>query len=261
MTDIWRSEEINELAGALAKAQGSMQSASFDRENPHFRSRYASLASAVNAGRKALSENGIAVSQLINSGELTTLAMHTSGQWLKSVIVLPATPRPQEFGSALTYYRRYAFMAMVGIAPDDDDADDDGNVAEAAARRPRAPPKPGPNVIQPPGYKLSTGGQPHDPETGEVAADDTSTSSAGPAASGTPDQTTGAAGSLSAKAVATIQAMALEAAKMGGREQLALYYRTLPEDGKRVITAMEAELKALFPAPVEQKPAEQKPNE
>jgi hypothetical protein len=245
--ELGRSDDINELATALAKAQGSIESATFDRENPHFRSKYASLASVINAGRKALSANGIAIVQLINDGELTTLMMHTSGQWLSSTSALPVTARPQEFGSALTYMRRYHMMSIICVGVDDDESDDDANAAEAGKLRMparRTPAQPAQNVIRPQAVvgAAATG---YDPETGEVtAADDTSPSSpAGPAAP--VDIPPGAAGSLTDKARATIQMMAREAAQRG-REHFDKYFLTLPPEGKRVVTLMQAELAPIL---------------
>lgn len=246
-----RSDEINEIAAALAKAQGSMSNAVMNRTNPHFKSKYADLASVFDAVRKPLSENGIGVSQLINDGILTTLLVHTSGQWLSSTMALPVTPRPQELGSALTYYRRYALSSITGMSADDDD---DAEAAEAGKQKApvrRAPPSPGPNVMQRSGYGLSTGPS-YDPETGEVKSEEDDTSAraspAGPAAPAA--EQTGAAGSpLSDPAVANIKFLATEAAKRG-REQFNIYFKGLPPEGKRVVTLMQAELEQILPPKV-----------
>jgi hypothetical protein len=112
---------LNELAAALAKAQGAMNNASMNRINPHFKSKYADLAALWDAVRKPLSENGLSVVQIIRDGSLHTMLLHTSGQRLCSDYPLPATARPQEMGSALTYARRYSLSALVGIAADEDD--------------------------------------------------------------------------------------------------------------------------------------------
>lgn len=128
------SEQINEIAAALAKAQGQIEGAKKGRENPHFRSKYADLASIWDACREALSTNGLSVVQTTApSGRdevvvITRLA-HASGQWYEGVLALPVSKSDaQGFGSALTYTRRYALSAMVGVAPEDDD----GNAAAAA---------------------------------------------------------------------------------------------------------------------------------
>jgi hypothetical protein len=121
-----RSDEVNEIAAALAKAQGQMGNAVMNRVNPHFRSKYADLGSVFVAVRKALSENGIAVTQMINNNSLCTMLVHTSGQYLGSEMALPVTAKAQEMGSYLTYARRYSLSSLAGVAADDDD---DGNLA------------------------------------------------------------------------------------------------------------------------------------
>jgi len=146
------SEQMNELAAALAKAQGQIQAASRDNENPHFRSRYADLASVWNACRVALSLNGLAVVQgpaLADRGvSVTTRLLHSSGQWAESTLILPMDKATaQGAGSAITYARRYALAAMVGVAPDDDD---DGNAASQPAQQQQRPaPKPEPTGTRP----------------------------------------------------------------------------------------------------------------
>ena len=122
------SENINEIMAALAKAQGIMEAAIKDSTNPHFKSKYADLASVWEACRIPLSTNGLAVTQTLDfAGEkqvLVTTLGHTSGQWIKSMIALPIQkPGAQELGSCLSYCRRYALAAMVGVYQDDDDAE------------------------------------------------------------------------------------------------------------------------------------------
>lgn len=129
------SDNINELAAALAKAQGVMKNAALNKVNPHFKSRYADLPAVRDAIVPALSANGIAVVQatdMDDSGRVIveTTLMHASGQWLKGRIpVVAERGGPQALGSALTYARRYGLAAMVGIAADEDD---DANTAEPA---------------------------------------------------------------------------------------------------------------------------------
>ena len=120
------SEAIGTIAAALAKAQAEMGNAIKDRTNPAFRSTYADLASVREAVTGPLSANGIAVVQAPgNDGDSVTVEtrlIHTSGEWLGSVVsARPTKNDPQAVGSAITYLRRYGLMAMTGIAPDDDD--------------------------------------------------------------------------------------------------------------------------------------------
>jgi hypothetical protein len=124
------SETINDLATALAKAQGEITGALKDSANPFFKSKYADLASCWDACREPLSKNGLAIIQspeVTSEGlTLTTLLTHSTGQWIKNVFrMLPKDDTPQGVGSALTYARRYALTALIGIAQ----VDDDGNAA------------------------------------------------------------------------------------------------------------------------------------
>lgn len=129
------SESINELAAALAKAQGKMKAAEMDKTNPHFKSKYASLASLQAATRPALSENGLSIVQVPQQAEtglmLETWLMHSSGQFIKSEWPIPAAGI-QQLGSYLTYVKRYAWSSICGIAGDDDD---DGNGAATNGKR------------------------------------------------------------------------------------------------------------------------------
>lgn len=119
-----KSEQINELATALAKAQGQIKGAVKDATNPHYKSQYADLESVWEAIRKPLSDNGLAVVQPVMGGELHTYLIHSTGQWIQSIYPLIARDQsPQALGSSLTYARRYALAAMVGVYQTDDDGE------------------------------------------------------------------------------------------------------------------------------------------
>lgn len=131
------SPSIGALASALAKAQGEMEAAAKANINPHFKSRYADLASVWEACRAPLSKHGLAVLQPVRADgpqvTVTTLLAHSSGEWISESLTMTATQNtPQGVGSAITYGRRYGLSAMVGIAPDDDD----GNAASQHAQPP-----------------------------------------------------------------------------------------------------------------------------
>jgi hypothetical protein len=121
------SNEINEIAGALALAQMEIENASKNSANPHFRSKYADLAEVLNTVRPVFAKHGIAVIQAPEYGEgvahvQTTLA-HKSGQWMRCDTSAPVTKQDaQGIGSAITYCRRYGLAAMAGVAQEDDDA-------------------------------------------------------------------------------------------------------------------------------------------
>lgn len=132
MTDKIQSDQINELATALSKAQGVISPAIKDSKNGFFKSTYADLSSVWNACRDALSKNGLSIIQTMDFREgqnvlITTLA-HSSGQWMRSFLsIITDKNNAQGLGSAITYLRRYALSAMVGITCSEDD--DDGNNA------------------------------------------------------------------------------------------------------------------------------------
>ena len=140
---VWKS-----LIEALAAAQGEIENAPLNKQNPHFQSKYADLAAIRNAVTPALTKHGLAVTQVTQITEagaliLITRLMHTSGETLESVYPLPTEiGRPQVMGSALTYARRYTLAAMIGIGSDeDDDAEgaerpaSNGNASNARSRK------------------------------------------------------------------------------------------------------------------------------
>lgn len=125
------SPDIKELAKALLSVQRKIQPASRDATNPFTRSKYATLNSVMAASREALLENGIWLCQYPVPVEtagcigLATKLTHVeSGQWQSSLAVVPLPKAdPQGMGSALTYARRYALTAMLGMVTEDDDGE------------------------------------------------------------------------------------------------------------------------------------------
>lgn len=128
----YQSEEIGELAAALAAAQARFTFAVKDSTavmGTAGKRKYADLQSVLEAIRDGLTANGLAVIQAPmpadNGIKLRTTLAHKSGQWMASELCLPQDRMGgvQGMGSALTYARRYALAAMVGIAQDDDDGE------------------------------------------------------------------------------------------------------------------------------------------
>jgi hypothetical protein len=128
------SPGIGSLAAALAKAQGEMEAAGRDRtahvksDKGNYSYNYATLAGVWEACRAPLAANGLAVIQTTRNGGDTitvrTLLAHASNEWIAGELTMrPAAKDPQSIGSALTYARKYALAAMVGIAADDEDDD------------------------------------------------------------------------------------------------------------------------------------------
>ena len=146
------SEHINELAEALAKAQGAIGHAAKDSTNPHFKSKYADLSSIRDACSKALADNGIGVLQGPSTGDdgtvcVTTRLVHKSGQWVETTMCCrPVQPTAQAMGSVVTYLRRYSLAAMAGVAPDDDDGTAASEMAPQSPPDARTAPKPPPKA-------------------------------------------------------------------------------------------------------------------
>ena len=133
MTRQYQTDDIKELATALAKAQCEITHAIKDVENTFFKSQYADMAAVIDAAKPHLAKNGLSVMQIVDSDEsgkvqLITQLSHSSGQWVRSWYpVNPVKGDPQGLGSAVTYARRYAYCCMTGVAASADD--DDGNGA------------------------------------------------------------------------------------------------------------------------------------
>lgn len=152
MSTIIRSEDISKLSSSLNAFQSELVTVGRTVTNPFFKSKYADLASIMLESQPILTKHGLSISQfpdttLDNQPALTTILMHTSGQFIRATVPLPVskitqttkkekTPKtsekevtenrydPQEFGRAITYMRRYGYAAVLQIVIDEDD---DGN--------------------------------------------------------------------------------------------------------------------------------------
>ena len=133
------------LYSALVKCQSQIKTALKDSKNPHFKSSYADLTSVMLACKDALAANDLAVLQLSRIHEsgapvLVTRIIHTSGEHIEGEfpLVCKDPNDPQKLGSAVTYARRYALAAALGITADDDD----GQAAAGHTPAPKPQPKP-----------------------------------------------------------------------------------------------------------------------
>jgi hypothetical protein len=133
----FQSAQINELAAALAKAQSEFppipkaRTAKIRSAKGDYEYDYADLTDVVAAVTPSLTKNGIAVLQNPQVGkdffDLETMLVHSSGQWKRGTMPLPNAfaGRPQDLGSILTYFRRYALCGAVGVNAEADlDAND-----------------------------------------------------------------------------------------------------------------------------------------
>jgi hypothetical protein len=123
-----QSNETKQLTSALLVFQMKVEPIQKDSVNPYFKSKYATLSGILKAIKQPLIESELVLTQF-PTGEngLTTRLMHVSGEWLEETYKMtPAKNDPQGSGSALTYMRRYAIGAILGL---DIDEDDDANSA------------------------------------------------------------------------------------------------------------------------------------
>ena len=128
------STEVTEIFKALSKFQGELENASKDKAGHGYK--YADLGMVINAAKEHLANNGLAVTQLLGDlngkRSLITMLTHSSGQYISSEVELEAAnlqggagKNPvQVLGSAITYHRRYAYAAIIGLAQEDDNAAD-----------------------------------------------------------------------------------------------------------------------------------------
>jgi hypothetical protein len=155
------NDTFGKLAAALAKAQAAFPKIGLDREvtvktltGGTYKFKYATLGNIIDTTRKALSENELAVSQMLHGTHVVTHLLHSSGEFLNSDVEIPTTKRDrdghevpltiQERGSAYSYYRRYAYVAIIGVVGEEDD---DANVADGNSFKdsdPRGPVAPTP---------------------------------------------------------------------------------------------------------------------
>ena len=118
------SPTIKAMAAALVDVQAEIGHVLKDSKNPYYDSDFASLEAVVNTYRSPFAKHGLVVTQWPAGDALVTLLLHRSGEWLRSACTLhPKRNDPQGWGSAITYCRRYAAMAVTGIAPVDDDGE------------------------------------------------------------------------------------------------------------------------------------------
>lgn len=133
-----KSESIKEIATALSKFQSEVDNPKNTADNPFFKSKYAPLNDILNLVRPILTKHGLSVLQSPSGdGEkiiITTMLMHSSGEWIElDPLILKADKiTAQGAGSAITYGRRYAVSALLGISSEDDD---DGNGASGKGKK------------------------------------------------------------------------------------------------------------------------------
>jgi hypothetical protein len=142
---ITHSDQLDQLAAALAKAQAAVKGAVKDSTNPFFKSKYPDLSSVWDACRGPLTDNGLSLVQVPGFDHATqtvrveTMLLHSSGQWIHGDAGAPFAPEKgrsdaQSVGSIVTYLRRYAVAAFASVCPEDDDGNGAGR-RQAPARQ------------------------------------------------------------------------------------------------------------------------------
>lgn len=132
------SEATSEIFAAFAKFQGELTNAVKSKAGHGYK--YADLAQCIETAREPLSNNNLAVTQLMGQSDkgatLTTMLIHSSGQWFRDEFIMEkailsggAGKNPaQGMGASISYMRRYAYTAIIGMTQEDEDA---ANVREA----------------------------------------------------------------------------------------------------------------------------------
>lgn len=138
------SEKIDVISKALLQAQKEIGAAVKGSKNPFYNSNYADFTEVIKAIKEPLNNSGISFLQLVHSNEVDmveTILLHESGQFISTETrVYCGKPNdPQAFGTGITYAKRYALQAALGLPTEDDD----GN---AAAQKPKAEPIPEPDA-------------------------------------------------------------------------------------------------------------------
>lgn len=141
------SATVAGIFGAFIAAQAEIGAAVKDSENPHFKSRYADLASVWSAFGDSFAKHKLAVMQAPaidgNHVRVVTRIIHSSGEWIESEVeALARDQSPQAIGSVITYLRRYGASALIGVVQDDDDGNaglSQGAPPQNQRSRPTAP--------------------------------------------------------------------------------------------------------------------------
>lgn len=158
-----RSEDISGLIKALSAAQGEIKDIERNRKvtvrtrgGDEYSFKYATLSAIIDGIRAPMSKHGLAYTQTLEHDDgyyVLTTTLHWENQFMSSVTpIIISGGSNQEFGSALTYMKRYALAALVGVAPDEDDDGNaaDGNEVKAMQESKRSPAPPVSDPIKPP---------------------------------------------------------------------------------------------------------------
>lgn len=118
-----KTEDISELLKALFEFQKTIGQIKTTATNPFFRNKYIDLAGLWQNIKKPLHNTGLGITQLLKGHGVETILFHPeSGQYISECAELkPVKEDPQGYGSAITYTKRYAILAVLGIVAEEDD--------------------------------------------------------------------------------------------------------------------------------------------
>lgn len=133
-----KSDSLKEISIALSKFQAAQSPVKPNSTNPFLKNRYADLTALIEATKDNLHANGLSVTQLLTNDGLTTMLLHSSGEYIGSTFRIEPTEgkgtnRAQEMGIAITYSRRYAYGAILGLVTDEDT---DGSGKQTGQKQP-----------------------------------------------------------------------------------------------------------------------------
>jgi|VirMetMinimDraft_7_1064189.scaffolds.fasta_scaffold126386_2 hypothetical protein len=137
-----KSESIINISKAIALFNIKVDKIPKDSENPFYKNSYASLSTIIEHTKVALCECNLVLSQFPDDAGLTSILIHTeSGEFLQAWCLMPVAKQndPQAFGSAITYFRRYAYGAILGLNIDKDDDANNAAKVEPAKEEPAKP--------------------------------------------------------------------------------------------------------------------------
>lgn len=164
------SADLKNFAAAMNRVQAKLKPLVRNASNPFFKSTYTDLASLTDQLYPLITAEGFSIVQGGDGANLSTLILHTSGEWVETSLPMPSESNPQKLGSIVSYFRRYAAAAAFGAASEGED--DDGNAASHPPARPAPSPSP---ANRPP---AESGARPTPPAPAAAAT------GAGPAPSG-----------------------------------------------------------------------------
>lgn len=130
--------ENSKIYAALIKAKTEFKPVIFDKVNPHFRNKFSSLIAINDATIEALAKNGLMAIQPwkhLDNGDtvVETILIHESGETIRSSCIVKSGKTDQQFGSSITYMRRYQLASVLGIVGEEDD---DGEADQGRASPP-----------------------------------------------------------------------------------------------------------------------------